>query len=187
MKGKICIVYIYECMQICEVTDSFCYVYCLFILAGTVVVTENQALLWTDGRYYLQAAEEIDSNWILMKAGLPDTPSQAEWLNTNLPSGSRVGVDPFLYSIDEWTRMSNELHTGGKILTAVRANLIDAIWPSRPSRPQEKVKVLNLEFSGKSSVEKLNDVRNEMKGAGAEALVVSELDEIACKISLIYH
>ncbi|CAG7833794.1 unnamed protein product [Allacma fusca] len=62
--------------------------------AGTAVITEGQALLWTDGRYYLQAVEEIDQNWTLMKQGLVDTPSQSEWLSKNLPSGARIGVDP---------------------------------------------------------------------------------------------
>ena len=113
--------------------------------------------------------------------GLPDTPTQSEWLNKNLPNGSRIGVDPFLYSIDEWNRMEKELQSAGKLLSAVKPNLIDLIWQDRPARPQEPVHALGLEFAGKSAAEKLAEVREELEKAGAGFLVVSELDEIACK------
>ncbi|CAG7820443.1 unnamed protein product, partial [Allacma fusca] len=71
-----------------------------------------------------------------------------------------------------------------QVLTAVKTNLIDAIWPDRPARPLEPVKALGVHYSGKSSKEKLNEVREEMSKAGAGALVVSELDEIAWLLNL---
>ena len=57
--------------------------------------------MWTDGRYHLQAVKEMDRNWVLMKDGLPETPSQADWLTTNLQAGS-VGVDPMLMGAKAW-------------------------------------------------------------------------------------
>ena len=62
--------------------------------AGTAVVTSSEALLWTDGRYFLQAETELGSEWRLMRAGVPGTPEVAVYLKTTLPSGARVGIDP---------------------------------------------------------------------------------------------
>uniref|UniRef100_A0A8C0T1F8 X-prolyl aminopeptidase 1 n=1 Tax=Canis lupus familiaris TaxID=9615 RepID=A0A8C0T1F8_CANLF len=64
--------------------------------AGTAIITEEHAAMWTDGRYFLQAAKQMDSNWTLMKMGLKDTPTQEDWLVSVLPEGSRVGVDPLI-------------------------------------------------------------------------------------------
>jgi len=63
--------------------------------AGTAIVTSKDALLWTDGRYFLQASQQMDDNWTLMKEGQPETLSRGDWLAKNLESGSTVGVDPF--------------------------------------------------------------------------------------------
>lgn len=60
------------------------------------VITETQAAMWTDGRYFLQAENQMDSNWILMKENVQTTPTLAEWLSTVVPKGGLVGVDPFL-------------------------------------------------------------------------------------------
>lgn len=82
--------------------------------AGTAIVTENEALLWTDGRYYLQAAKQIDSNWTLMKDGLSATPTIGNWLANNLTSGARVGVDGSLLSFRVWNPLATELASNGK-------------------------------------------------------------------------
>lgn len=62
--------------------------------AGTAVVTKEKAALWTDGRYFLQAEKQLNSNWILMRAGNPGVPTTSEWLNDVLAPGAKVGVDP---------------------------------------------------------------------------------------------
>lgn len=117
---------------------------------------------------------------MLAKIGIPETPTQSDWLLKNLPAGSNVGVDPRLYSIDEWEQLSKELSTNGSVLTAVKENLVDLIWQDRPPKPRNIVKELPLEFSGKSTKDKLVDVRKELAEANAEYLVISELDEVAC-------
>ncbi|CAB4044133.1 xaa-Pro aminopeptidase 1 isoform X2 [Paramuricea clavata] len=66
--------------------------------AGTAIVTKTKAALWTDGRYFLQAQQQLDNNWTLMKEGLSGTPSQEDWLIQELPSGCLVGADPWLVS-----------------------------------------------------------------------------------------
>jgi Xaa-Pro aminopeptidase len=62
--------------------------------AGTAVITATEALLWTDGRYFLQAEKELGAEWRLMRAGLPGTPEYPTYLKETLPAGARVGVDP---------------------------------------------------------------------------------------------
>lgn len=82
--------------------------------AGTAIVTENAALLWTDGRYHLQASKQIDENWTLMKDGLPATPTMANWLANNLSAGARVGVDGTLLSFRAWSPLASELSSNGE-------------------------------------------------------------------------
>ena len=77
--------------------------------AGVAVVTADKALLWTDGRYHAQAEAEMDHNWTLIKEGLPEAPSQGEWLCANLDPGSAVGVDPFLMAQTEYASLSAKL------------------------------------------------------------------------------
>lgn len=81
--------------------------------AGTAVVTQNEALLWTDGRYYQQAEQQLDENWTLMKDGLPSTPTMSSWLSNNLVAGDRVGVDGNLLSHRIWTPLSTTLNANG--------------------------------------------------------------------------
>ena len=77
--------------------------------AGVAVVTADKALLWTDGRYHAQAEAEMDHNWTLIKEGLPEAPSQGEWLCSNLDPGSAVGVDPFLMAQTEYASLRAKL------------------------------------------------------------------------------
>jgi Xaa-Pro aminopeptidase len=105
----------------------------------------------------------------------------SEWLSKTIPKGSAVGVDPMLYANSEWDTMKKELESSGRKLIAVKDNLIDIIWKDRPARPLNPAVLLPLKYSGKPSSEKLQDVRKEMADAGAETLVLTELDEVACK------
>uniref|UniRef100_A0A8C9GD16 X-prolyl aminopeptidase 1 n=1 Tax=Pavo cristatus TaxID=9049 RepID=A0A8C9GD16_PAVCR len=114
---------------------------------GTAIVTEQHAAVWTDGRYFLQAANQMDNNWTLMKMGLKDTPTQEDWLVSVLPEGSKVGVDPSIIPADQWKRMSKVLRSAGHDLVPVKENLIDAIWTDRPQRPCKPLIVLDLSYT----------------------------------------
>lgn len=81
--------------------------------AGTAVVTQHLALLWTDGRYHQQAEQQLDENWTLMKDGLPTTPTMSNWLSNNLEAGDRVGVDGNLLSFRVWNPLQSELNSNG--------------------------------------------------------------------------
>ncbi|XP_052860196.1 xaa-Pro aminopeptidase ApepP-like [Anopheles cruzii] len=152
--------------------------------AGTVLVTETEALLWTDGRYYQQAGKQLDANWTLMKDGLPDTPSIEEWLAKTLEPGSVVGVDANLITAAAWKPLQTSLKTAGCTLLAVTPNLVDLVWKEQPPVPNNELLPLSTTFTGRSAAEKLADVRKKMAAKRASVLVVSALDEIAWLLNL---
>ncbi|PIK53710.1 putative xaa-Pro aminopeptidase 1 isoform X1 [Apostichopus japonicus] len=155
--------------------------------SGTAIVTENLAALWTDGRYFLQAASQMDSNWTLMKQGLPETPSQEEWLNKVLPIGSKVGVDPYLFSYDMWKTCSKGLKAAGNYLVPVSDNLVDIVWGSeRPEPPCSALMVQDIKFSGLKWEKKVELLRTQMAAnvPKADHIVVTHLDEIAWLLNL---
>ncbi|XP_060520725.1 xaa-Pro aminopeptidase 1 isoform X2 [Cylas formicarius] len=152
--------------------------------AGTALITQNKALMWTDGRYYLQASKQMDSNWLLMKEGDPNTPKQASWLVKNLPSGSRVGVDPKLITYDNFVNLKKELETVGHKLIPVNANLVELLWDDRPKRSLNPIEPLPLLFSGKPVGEKLKEVVGSMREENAKYLVLTALDQIAWFLNL---
>ncbi|XP_052100615.1 xaa-Pro aminopeptidase 1-like [Mytilus californianus] len=152
--------------------------------AGTAVITSDKAALWTDGRYYLQAEKQIDANWILMKDGLPDTLSQAEWLSKELPVGGRVGVDPYLMSSETWKPMDKVLKEAGHMLVPVSQNLVDLAWEDRPSPPQNPLMVLPDSYTGQKWEDKVLKVREKMKSKNCGAFVVTPLDELAWLFNL---
>ncbi|KAG5896836.1 hypothetical protein JTB14_032076 [Gonioctena quinquepunctata] len=152
--------------------------------AGTAIITEKHACLWTDGRYYLQASQQMDSNWILMKEGLPSTPTQGDWLSKNLPKGSRIGVDPKVYTYHDFNPLQTKLESSGHKLVPISTNLIELLWTDRPSRPANPVIPLPLNYSGKSIKEKMQDINEQMKEKNAEYLVLTALDDIAWFLNL---
>ncbi|ETN65044.1 xaa-pro aminopeptidase [Anopheles darlingi] len=152
--------------------------------AGTAVVTESEALLWTDGRYYQQAAKQLDSNWTLMKEGLPSTPSIDAWLAKILQPGSRVGVDANLITTAAWNPLQTSLKTAGCSLLAVEPNLIDLLWQKQPAIPHNPLLALSTSFAGCTVAEKLISVRSKLAEKRASVLVVSALDEIAWLLNL---
>ncbi|XP_065071332.1 xaa-Pro aminopeptidase 1-like isoform X2 [Rhopilema esculentum] len=153
---------------------------------GTAIVTENKALMWTDGRYYLQAEKELDANWTLMKDGLPETPTQEDWLSKELPVGAKVGVDPYLISLDAWRRISKKLQGSGRTLVRVDRNLVDLVWADhgRPATPCSNLITLGQEFSGKSWKAKVSEIRGRLKEKDAYGVIVAALDEVAWLFNL---
>ncbi|KAG1939871.1 xaa-Pro aminopeptidase 1 isoform X1 [Pimephales promelas] len=152
--------------------------------AGTAIVTEQHAALWTDGRYFLQASQQMDNNWTLMKMGLKETLSQEDWLISVLPENSRVGVDPWIIAADQWKNMSKALSSAGHSLVAVQENLIDAIWEDRPTRPSTKLIALGLKYTGLTWQDKITALRGKMAERKISWFVVTALDEIAWLFNL---
>lgn len=149
--------------------------------SGTAVVTAHTALLWTDGRYFLQAQQELFDGWSLMKDRLPETIPIGKWLADNLPEGAVVGFDPFVVSSSEVMQLRASLEAAAKTLRPVTPiNPIDVIWGDARPRPSgAKVRSLSDEVAGKSVADKLHAVARAITAAGADTLVVSALDEVA--------
>ncbi|KAL7732375.1 hypothetical protein ACLKA6_004354 [Drosophila palustris] len=153
--------------------------------AGTAVITNDKALLWTDGRYYQQAEKELDENWTLMKDGLATTPSIGYWLGKHLPKGSAVGVDPRLFSFRLGKTIEKELNAAECNLIGIERNLIDDVWgDEQPPRTLNKIITLKLDFAGETIAKKWERVRQQMTMQNTSALIVSALDEIAWFLNL---
>lgn len=148
--------------------------------AGDVVVTRTKAGLWTDSRYWLRAASEIDSRFFtLFKTGLPGVPSWQEWLSRELRKGQAVGIDPHLISHKEYTALKSNLEDKTLRIKAISRNLVDELWDDRPEPPRGKVKVHELKYAGEQVSDKLKRLRARMAEAGAEAHILTQLDAIA--------
>jgi len=154
--------------------------------AGTAVITQEKAALATDGRYFNQASKQLDSNWELLKQGLTDVPTWQEWTADQSEGGKVVGVDPAIITASESRKLAEKIKKkGGKDLKPVNQNLVDVVWgKSRPERPSEKVKVLDVKFAGKSFEEKLEELRKEIDKKKGVGLVISLLDDIAWLFNL---
>ncbi|KAA0177377.1 hypothetical protein FNF27_01155 [Cafeteria roenbergensis] len=153
--------------------------------AGTAVVTLDTALLWTDGRYFAQAAAELDPEcWTLMKDRLPATPSIDAWLADNLASGATVGVDPRTVADSTASAWSATLSKAGMSLLAVEDNPVDAVWDARPPAKVPRVQVQPLAVAGATVEDKLERVREALRKQKANALVVAALDEVAWLLNL---
>ncbi|GBG23885.1 Xaa-Pro aminopeptidase 1 [Hondaea fermentalgiana] len=177
--------------------------------AGTAVVTKNEALLWTDGRYYEQAEQQLSASagWKLMRD--ISAPSVPEYLRKVLDDGAQVGIHGDLISVATALRWDRALFpkagdsgvaditnrddavddipedASGVLLRPVVADLIDDVWGSdRPPRAFNKVDVHPKDFAGQSSTEKVADVRRTLKKEKAHAIVFTTLDDIAWLLNL---
>ncbi|KAJ3208871.1 hypothetical protein HDU67_006496 [Dinochytrium kinnereticum] len=153
--------------------------------AGLAVVTTESAALWTDGRYFLQASQQLDSNWILQKSGMPEVPSKEEWLLQVLPPASNVGLDPTLITVASARALADALTPAGHSLAPVTENLIDIVWnDTRPSLPKGKIMDHPVRYAGKSREEKLKELQVQIVKKKVWGLVLTALDEIAWLFNL---
>ena len=152
--------------------------------AGTVVVTKDDAGLWTDSRYFIQAEEQLKGTGIqLFKDRLPETPSISEWLGSVLNKDEKVGIDGWVNSMQEAAGLRKELQTYGLELTLVE-DPFQYIWDDRPTLPQTPVFIHGLEYAGVSCSEKINKIKKSIKSKGATGIILSSLDEIAWTLNL---
>ncbi|KIY73001.1 putative aminopeptidase P, cytoplasmic [Cylindrobasidium torrendii FP15055 ss-10] len=156
--------------------------------AGCAVITHDKALLFTDGRYWLQASGQLDDNWTLMKQGALNVPTWQDYLSKSIPSDSLIGIDPTLIAASDATTIKTALAPRSSTLVPVIQNLVDGAWDSdRPARPANKIFELSTEWSGKGHQEKLSEVQAELaklEDGKVDAVVLSALDEIAWLFNL---
>lgn len=146
--------------------------------AGTALVLQHSALLWTDGRYFLQAARQLSADWTLMKSGEPSVPTMEEWLLEHMSSGQRVGVDAELISGRSAHSLSCQLAAKGIDLVPLQTNFVDEIWTNRPAPSKSPIKIHPFELAGEDISTKLDRVREILRNAEADAAVFSCLDEV---------
>ena len=152
--------------------------------AGTVVVTAKDAGLWTDSRYFLQAARQLEGTCItLYKEMLPETPNIPEFLSAHLQEGDCVGIDGKMFSAEEVEHLQKELKKSGIRIKSI-ADPMQLLWTDRPAMPLAPAFVYDTKYAGMSFTEKLPAVRQAMEAAGADSLLLSALDEIAWLLNI---
>ena len=152
--------------------------------AGTAVVTMDDAALWTDSRYFLAAAEQLENTpFRLMKEGLETTPDIVHWLISVLHQGDAIGLDGRVNAVATVEAWNDALIGNGICLKTMR-DPFDVIWHERPQLPQNAVCVQPLDFSGESILSKVERLRRQLQLAGATAMLVSALDEVAWLVNL---
>lgn len=152
--------------------------------AGTAVVTSDRAALWTDSRYFLQASQQIEgTGYMLMKEKIDGTPSVAQWLGCVLHSGDVVAVDGTVNTVVQTEELEQELRTYG-IQLRTDLDPYQEIWTDRPSVPSDNVFIQPLEYAGESAHEKIGRVREACRKQGADAVLISMLDEVAWTLNL---
>lgn len=155
--------------------------------AGTVVVTNDDAALWTDSRYFIAAAEQLSGTGIrLMRDGLPDTPSIAEWIGKELNNCElkEVAIDGTCISRADHDALLLELrHCGGLTLRS-NIDLLSRIWTDRPDMPRRPIIAHPLEFAGETVSSKLDRLRRSLIRQHADGMLMTALDEIAWTLNL---
>ncbi|KLO14007.1 Creatinase/aminopeptidase [Schizopora paradoxa] len=153
--------------------------------AGCAVVTTEKAYLFTDGRYHLQASQELDTNWTLMKEGLTDVPSWKDFLTKHLEKKKKIAIDPTLITATDAKNLKESLKKRDSELVSVVSNLVDSVWgKDRPSPLKHAIHPLDNKFSGRSIEEKLKLVREQLTKRKVSGTVVSMLDEVAWLFNL---
>lgn len=152
--------------------------------AGTAVVTLGTAALWTDSRYYLYAADVLEGTpFVLMRDGLPDTPSIGEWLCAELGAGDTVGADAAVMTPAGAEALRSALRGHG-IALRLTDDPFDSVWEGRPAVPHCAVEVQPLEYAGESCRSKVARLLSAAAARGADALLLTALDDIAWTLNL---
>lgn len=147
--------------------------------AGVLVVLEDKAALWTDGRYFIQAENELANSGIdLMKQGQEGVPSIEEYILSNLKEGQTVGFDGRTIGYNDAMKYKEVFETS-QLKMNVNLDLVSEIWKDRPERPHAQTFYYSEKYSGRSISQKLEMVRKEMNKLNAYTYVVTKIDEVA--------
>ncbi len=152
--------------------------------AGNLVILEDKAGLWTDGRYFLQAEKELEgSGIILFRKGEDDVPELEEYLEQNLLEHTSVGVDGRTISVNAYRKLQKALEKK-KITIRLECDLVGDIWNDRPKMSCMPAWELDICYAGNTRAEKLDQIRTKLVEEGAECTVISSLDDIAWALNV---
>lgn len=147
--------------------------------AGTMLITSEWAGLWTDGRYFIQAEDELQGSGIeLMRMGQADTPSIEDFLKSVLPSGAVVAADGACLAAADAEDMTRKL-SAKSISLRLDIDLLEQIWSDRPSVPKHQIFLQPSEYSGQTTAQRIDIVRDELNKSGANATIITMLCELA--------
>ena len=145
---------------------------------GTLIVSEKEDALWTDGRYFIQAASEIEGTGVkLMKMGEEGVPTTVEYLSDKMKDGETLGFDGRVVSCELGVRIEKAL-AGRNINIRYDKDIADSVWTDRPALPVSKVRVLPENICGFTAGEKIGQIREDMKKKNCGRYVLSKLDDI---------
>ncbi|MGL4392959.1 MAG: aminopeptidase P family protein [Fusobacteriaceae bacterium] len=154
---------------------------------GDLIITKNQAGLWTDGRYAVQARKQLENSEInVFVLDEKNYVEKKDWLKDNLSEGYVLGFDGKVVSAKFGQEIKKNL-SEKKILINENINFIDKVWKGRPSLPKEKVFLLDEKYSGKSAEQKLADVKSCMKKEKIDYILIASLDDIAWLLNIRGH
>ncbi|XP_044469572.1 aminopeptidase P1-like [Mangifera indica] len=153
------------------------FVSCFTGSAGLAVITMNDARLWTDGRYFLQALQQLKDEWKLMRIG--EDPAVEAWMADNLPHDAAIGVDPWCVSIETAQRWERAFAEKQQKLVETSTNLVDEVWKNRPPAEINPVVLHPVEFTGQTVTNKLKDLREKLVRKKARGIIITALDEVA--------
>lgn len=155
--------------------------------AGTLVVLADQAGLWTDGRYFIQAQAQLqDTGITLMKMGQPETPSIEDYICQNLSKGSKVGFDGRVINYMDYKRY-HAIFNSHQIDIVANLDLVNEIWQDRPALPATKTFHYALRYAGVLMEDKLAQVRQAMTREGCASFIITKIDEIAWLFNIRAH
>ena len=152
--------------------------------AGVVVVSKDHAGLWTDSRYWIQAARELEGSGIeLHKMVSVEDKDWIRWIAEAVSAGGKVGIDGLCMSMNEALQLEKAVAGKGASVVS-RPDYLEALWPDRPLLPQEKVWIHDEKFAGRSREEKLSWLRGELEGKGCRYMFLNCLDQIAWLLNI---
>ncbi|KUL09758.1 MAG: hypothetical protein XE13_0980, partial [Proteiniphilum sp. 51_7] len=152
--------------------------------AGTAVVTREKAGVWTDSRYFLQAAEELkDTGFELFRMGQPGTPDMTEWIIGETGKGGRVGIDGLVYAASDALALKKRLEEK-EIALETSFDPFEVIRSDRPAIPANKVFTLPVEVAGESVTNKIARINSELKKRDANGILIVTLDAVAWTFNL---
>ncbi|WP_311440234.1 aminopeptidase P family protein [Hoylesella buccalis] len=155
--------------------------------AGVAVVTMNHAALWTDSRYFIAAANQlVGTEFQLMKQGLPETPTIADWLGTELQQSdsTEIGMDGQVNAHQFVMQMKQDMRDRGGITIRTNLDPLAIIWKDRPDIPKDTVQIQPLRYAGERTADKLTRIRQSLRQQHADGTLVSALDDIAWTLNL---
>ena len=152
--------------------------------AGTVVITLKEAHLWTDGRYFLQAADQIkESEFVLERMGEPGVKTYTQWIVDNLSSGDTVSFNGKVLTTYELHELEGAFKEKS-INIRPEEDIFNELWNDRPTMPREKVFIHEVKYAGKTLLEKLSQVRDELQRESVDNFLLASLDDIAWLLNL---